>query len=117
MRLARPTVSDGAMRALVGHRWPGNVRQLENVLERALLVSDDELLDVNALPAEMASPDAGLVLGDTLSIPQRTAALERSLIREALKLHQGNKAAAARSLELSYKALLYKIRDYGLEGG
>ncbi len=116
MRLPRPSVSDSAMRLLAGHRWPGNVRQLENVLERALLVADADLLDVGALPAEMAVSNHTPVSHDSLSIPQRTAALERTLIREALRLHEGNKAAAARALELSYKALLYKIRDYGLEG-
>ncbi len=116
MRLPQPHVSDEAMRLLAAHRWPGNVRQLENVLERTLLVSDAEVLDVSALPAEIAKPSGGPVSGDSLSIPARTAALERSLIQEALRLNDGNKAAAARVLELSYKALLYKIRDYGLEG-
>lgn len=49
-----------------------------------------------------------------MSIPARTAALERALIQEALERHEGNKAAAARTLDISYKALLYKIRGYGL---
>jgi two-component system, NtrC family, response regulator AtoC len=115
MRLPRPRISDEAMRVLAAHRWPGNVRQLENVLERALLGADSEVIDVGALPAEMAKASGGAVSNDSLSIPARTAALERSLIQQALLLNDGNKAAAARVLELSYKALLYKIRDYGLE--
>jgi two-component system response regulator AtoC len=116
MRLPRPRVTDEAMRLLAAHRWPGNVRQLENVLERALLVSDAESLDASSLPAEMRVAAGREVAKDSLSIPQRTAGLERALIEEALRLHEGNKAAAARVLEISYKALLYKIRDYGLEG-
>jgi len=117
MRLPRPRVSDAAMRLLVSHRWPGNVRQLENVLERALLVSDADVLDVAAIPGELRTPGGADVAGDSLSIPARTAALERALIQEALRLNDGNKAGAARMLEISYKALLYKVRDYGLEGG
>ena len=116
MRLPRPRVSEAAMRTLLNHPWPGNVRQLENALERALLVSDGEVLEVDALPAEVRAAPRASVSHDSLSIPERTAGLERDLIREALKRNDGNKAAAARTLEISYKALLYKIRDYGLEG-
>ena len=115
MRLPRPRVSDEAMRVLLGHRWPGNVRQLENALERALLVSDTDSIEASALPAELrGTPPVGLA-GDSLSIPVRTAELERRLIGAALQQHDGNKAAAARALEISYKALLYKVRGYGLD--
>ncbi len=115
MRLPRPRLSEAALRALIAHPWPGNVRQLENALERALLLSDAEVLDVDALPPEVRSATHAVVSKDSLSIPDRTAELERTLIREALRRCEGNKAAAARALEISYKALLYKIRDYGLE--
>lgn len=115
MRLPRPRVTDAAMRLLLGHPWPGNVRQLENALERALLVSDAETLEADALPADLRTTPHQSIAQDSLSIPERTAELERNLIREALRRHEGNKAAAARALDLSYKALLYKIRDYGLD--
>ncbi|GDX78783.1 acetoacetate metabolism regulatory protein AtoC [Deltaproteobacteria bacterium] len=115
MRLPRPQVTDAAMRLLLGHPWPGNVRQLENALERALLVSDAETLDADALPADLRAAPPAAIATDSLSIPEHTAELERNLIREALRRHEGNKAAAARALDLSYKALLYKIRDYGLD--
>ncbi len=115
MRLPRPRLAEEAMRAVLAHPWPGNVRQLENALERALLLSDGEVVEVDALPAEVRSAPRGAPGDDVLSIPVRTAALEKSLIEQALRLHEGNKSAAARALELSYKALLYKIRDYGIE--
>ncbi len=115
MRLPRPQVPPEAMRLLLGHPWPGNVRQLENTLERALLGSDSDVLDLGAMPSDVRSLGGNDLASDSLSIPARTAALERSLIREALLRHEGNKAAAARSLELSYKALLYKIRDYAID--
>lgn len=119
LRLPRPTVEAEAMRTLLLCRWPGNVRQLENTLERALLLCDRNHITVEDLPVNIREqPPAPVALeGDSLSIPQRTAALERDLIQRAMQRTSGNKAAAARILELSYKALLYKIREYGLEVG
>jgi two-component system response regulator AtoC len=114
MRLPRPRIEDEAMRVLLAHPWPGNVRQLENTLERALLLCDGESVGLGDLPAEMRveqRPPSNL---DDLSIPRRTAELERRLIEAALAQNEGNKAAAARTLEISYKALLYKIRGYGI---
>jgi two-component system response regulator AtoC len=119
LRLPRPTLTDDARRLLLGHAWPGNVRQLEHALERALLVSDGTSIAVEDLPRELRAldePTPATRGGDdgSLSIPKRTAALERELIARALREHAGNKSAAARVLELSYKALLYKIKAYGL---
>jgi DNA-binding NtrC family response regulator len=119
LRMAPPRVTPEALHRLVTAPWPGNVRQLENALERALLLCDGVALRVEDLPSDLAGRGA---LGevspreDELSIPRRTAALERSLIADALARTSGNKSAAARLLELSYKALLYQIRDYGLDG-
>ncbi|MFZ5479168.1 MAG: sigma-54-dependent transcriptional regulator [Myxococcota bacterium] len=115
MRLARPSVDAEAMRVLLAHRWPGNVRQLENVLERALLVCDGARVAVEDLPADLRAVASAEVGADDLSIPAQTAALERRLIVRALEASGGNKSQAARRLEISYKALLYKIRDYGIE--
>jgi two-component system response regulator AtoC len=114
MRLPRPLVDPDAMRVLLAHPWPGNVRQLENVLERALLVSDGARIGVDDLPAALRAVAPEKVAGE-LSIPAQTAALERRLIARALEVAQGNKSQAARLLDISYKALLYKIRDYGLD--
>ncbi len=116
LHLPRPSVSEDALRALVAHAWPGNVRQLENALERALLVCDGAVLGADDLPmdARPLEPAASVDAHD-LSIPRRTAALERELIVTALARTGGNKAAASRLLEISSKALLYKARDYGVE--
>jgi two-component system response regulator AtoC len=115
LRLPRPTVDPAALRALVAHPWPGNVRQLENALERALLVCDGAALREDDLPADARAPTGVATDPDDLSVPRRTAALERELILAALARTTGNKAAAARLLDISYKALLYKIRDHGIE--
>jgi len=112
--------SAAAMRALIEYPWPGNVRELENVVERAMVLADGDRLDVAQLPALVpaapptttAAPDGGSSLD--LSVKRRTDALERVLIREALQRTQGNRTRAARLLDLSHRALLYKIREYGI---
>ena len=124
-RLACPTpaVAAEALRALVRHPWPGNVRQLENALEYAVLMAQGDVIGLLSLPPEIR--DASLA-GETrdqpraiadgdLSIKRRVAALERELIVAALEKTGGNRSQAARLLEISAKALRYKIRDYGIE--
>jgi two-component system, NtrC family, response regulator AtoC len=120
-------VSPEALAALVRHPWPGNVRQLENALERAVVVAAGQQLDLADLPADVrgatasGSPGGPVVaLGEddgacSLSIKAHTANVERHLIVLAMERTGGNRTRAARLLELSTKALLYKIRDYGVE--
>ncbi len=118
MRLPRPEVSEETMRLLLAQPWPGNVRQLENALERALLLSDASVLTPENLPPELRCRPAALTPAPSsrdLSIPAHVAELERALIARALGAAEGNKAAASRMLEISYKTLLYKIREYGIE--
>ena len=108
-------LSAGAMRALVDYPWPGNVRELENVVERAMVLTDGPQLDVEQLPAlatPAPRPDGASPLD--LSVKRRTEELERVLIKEALERTRGNRTRAAKLLDLSHRALLYKIRDYGL---
>jgi two-component system response regulator AtoC len=111
--------SAAAMRALIDYPWPGNVRELENVVERAMVLADDERIDVAQLPAltPSASPKTAneeMTPSLDLSVKRRTDALERVLIREALARTNGNRTRAARLLDLSHRALLYKIREYGI---
>jgi two-component system response regulator AtoC len=116
---ARP-LSAAALERLVRYRWPGNVRELENALERALVMSDEEQIELDAFPDAIAqAAPAGqkpppLIEGD-LSVKRAARALEADLIRRALIQTGGNRSRAAELLELSPRALLYKIRDYGLE--
>ena len=109
-------VSAPAMRALVEYPWPGNVRELENVVERAMVLTDGPQIGVEQLPALGAPPARanGTPSPLDLSVKRRTEELERVLIREALERTRGNRTRAAKLLDLSHRALLYKIRDYGL---
>ena len=105
-----------AMRALVEYPSPGNVRELENVVERAMVLTDGPQLCVEQLPtlAPPVTRNETAVSPLDLSVKRRTEELERALIKEALERTRGNRTRAAKLLDLSHRALLYKIRDYGL---
>jgi two-component system response regulator AtoC len=110
----------GAMKLLLDHPWYGNVRQLENVVERAMVLAEGPLVKVEDLPDFIRHPETSIegpseaLPADELSIKKQTADLERRLIGRALQVTDGNRTRAAELLDLSYRALLYKIRDYGL---
>ena len=107
-----------AMRMLMEYPWPGNVRELENVIERAMVLTDQPQLGIEQLAGLTLAPaGAGADAASSpldLSVKRRTEALERVLIAEALERTRGNRTRAARLLELSHRALLYKIREYGI---
>lgn len=110
-------VSEPALRVLVSAPWPGNVRQLENAIEHGVLMARGELIERADLP-QLPEVETSVSLedADDLSIKRRTAVLERRLITTALERTSGNRSQAARLLEISYKTLVYKIRDYEIEG-
>jgi two-component system response regulator AtoC len=109
-----------AMKLLLGHPWYGNVRQLENVVERAMVLAEGPTVRPEDLPDFIRHPETSVegpfesLPADELSIKKQTAELERRLIGRALQVTDGNRTKAAELLDLSYRALLYKIRDYGL---
>lgn len=111
------TLSKEALRAFMDYHWPGNVRELENVIERALVLSDGPSIDRADLPdALSAEPSPALLsaIGEELSIKKAVRAIERELIRRSLDRTDGNRTRAAELLEISHRALLYKIKEYGL---
>jgi two-component system response regulator AtoC len=100
-----------ALAALGAHPWPGNVRELENVIERAMVMAEGDVLDLSAFTGLRG----GLGRADTgLSIKRGVHALEVDLIQRALQQTGGNRTRAAALLEISHRALLYKLKDYGL---
>ena len=111
-------IARDAMKALIDFRWPGNVRELENTIERAMVLADGDQIDLGALPDKVVNADPTerslAFLDDELSIKKATRAIERELIRRALEKTGGNRTRAAELLEISHRALLYKIKEYGL---
>ncbi len=112
-------VEPEAMDILTAYQWPGNVRELENVLERAVVMTDQVKIAAEELPDYVRHPEPAAIVhgisGDDLSVKRHQAELERTLIQKALTKTGGNRTQAAEFLELSPRALRYKIRDYGLE--
>ncbi len=104
-----------ARRILVEYAWPGNVRELENTIERAMVLSEGDLLVAADLPEriqEARDPVQVQLASGELSIKKTTRVIEETLIRRALQKTKGNRTRAAEVLELSHRALLYKIKDY-----
>ena len=113
-------VAQGAMRALMAYQWPGNVRQLENAVERAVALGGGrEEIDVADLPPELlteppSSPTAFVDLPDEgLDLPAHLASIERDLVRRALDRTGGNRNKAADLLRIKRTTLVEKLRRIG----
>jgi len=116
--LARVQAGDGAaLGRLLEHSWPGNVRELENVIERAMILADGDRITLAELPEAIAAPRSAAepapASGD-FSMRRARRRFEADLIRRALEATGGNRTRAAKLLEISYRALLYKIKEHGL---
>ncbi|HXX81215.1 MAG TPA: helix-turn-helix domain-containing protein, partial [Thermodesulfovibrionales bacterium] len=105
---------------MVSYRWPGNVREMKNVIERIVVLETSEMIITEHLPREMsgqATPppsltSAGFVLpGEGISLDE----LEKNLISQALERAKNNKTLAAKLLNISYDSLRYQIKKFGLE--
>jgi two-component system NtrC family response regulator len=117
------TISPEAMVALMAYRFPGNVRELENWLERAVVLAETDTLTLEDFPSVLLVPSdngkTGCTHGTIASqssagLEAQVQSLEIHLIREALARHRGNQSAAARDLQLTERNIRYKIRKYGL---
>lgn len=115
--------SADAIELLMQHNWPGNVRELENCVERAMIMTEGDSITAESLPRalqkEVVSVEAENLFPEIsdkdLSIKKHARLLEKDLISRALKKTRGNRTHAAKLLEISHRALLYKLKDYGLE--
>jgi two-component system response regulator AtoC len=110
-------VSPAAGRALQRYSWPGNVRELENVIERAMVMASSRTIESEDLPPFLRpETETSEILADeeNLSIKEASRRLEKTLIRKALEKTGGNRTQAAKILEISHPALLYKIKSYEL---
>jgi len=133
-RIDSPSMTPKAVEFLQNYDWPGNIRQLQNVIRKALLASRgytigwqdvrDLLLDADAPPAEDESLGLRKLVSETLTrviqgdleaaLPELTAVFEREVYRQAIERSGGNQAKAARWLGVSRLTLREKLRAYGL---
>jgi DNA-binding NtrC family response regulator len=107
----RCQVHPNAMRALLNYGWPGNIRELANVLERAQILAEDSLITLDDLPEAMhAVPDIPADIS-----PFNLSELERQTTQAALQQAKGNKVNAAKLLGITRRALYRLITKYDLE--
>jgi two-component system response regulator AtoC len=112
-------ITPKALHVLMNYRWFGNVRELENTIERAIVLTDKENIELENLPIEIQTfqdqVQITALAEEEFSIKKASRFLEMNLIKKALNKTKGNHTHAARLLELSHRALLYKIKEYGIE--
>ena len=114
----KPTFSAHTMNRLLDYRWPGNIRQLENAVRNIVALADETLAlgDLESIGAE-ASSRPGAQQKFSLKEAARAAShqAERELILKTLQRTRWNRKRAAQELRISYKALLYKLKQIGME--
>ncbi len=122
---AAPELRPDALQLMLAYGWPGNIRELENVIERTLLFCDGDAIGAADLPGELRGEAPGrgrlsvpvTVVGHTGlkdAVRQTTQRLEREMIERALQETGGNVTRAARTLAISRKSLQTKMKEFGL---
>ncbi len=113
----RPLSSE-VIRMLQDYHWPGNVRELENLIKRYVILGSDEAITTELLSREQPHFTPEIPLDGSVSLKkvtrQAVRELERQVILRSLQANNWNRKRVARALSISYRALLYKIRDAGL---
>ncbi len=108
-----PTLTEDAVASLLEYDWPGNVRELENFMEKTVIFCRDEKIDAAHMPWEFRRRSREST--DGLSLKDANERLEKEYIRKALASTDGNRTQAAKILEISLRALQYKIKEYDLK--
>ncbi len=107
-------ISTPAIDMLMSYHWPGNVRELENCIERAVLLSSDNVIHGHHLPPTLQTAEAsGTAHKGTLE--GTLNAVERDLIMDALKVSRGNRARAARELGISERVMGLRVKKLGID--
>ena len=108
-------IPDNVMASFLGYDWPGNTRELENVMERLVLLSEDNTLDSTSLPPELGPVrTVETAEGFKGKVEDAAHATEKLLIKKALVKSGGNRTRAAESLGISRRTLYKKMKDYRL---
>jgi Nif-specific regulatory protein len=104
-------ISNAAMALLTRYDWPGNVREVENLIERLVIMADDDEIDARLLPAYLNQEDAG----ETAEPLSRIEELERKEILSALERNRWSQTRTSRDLGITLRQIGYKVRKFGLE--
>lgn len=118
MERLQARIAPEAMRCLMAYAWPGNIRELENVIERGMILCEGNVISGQCLPSVVRDGMGGATHSppdENLSIKKAEDAIERDLIRKALAKTGGNRTQAAKILEISHRSPLYKLKEFGIE--
>lgn len=107
-------ISTPAIDLLTQYHWPGNIRELKNCIERAVLVCDEQVIRTYHLPPSLQTAES-TATDTNLSFCEAVAKFEQELLVDALKKARGNMLQAARDLRVSYRIVNYKVKKYGLD--
>jgi two-component system response regulator PilR (NtrC family) len=123
-QLATPRLSEDALELLQSHDFPGNVRELENILERAytlcegdcIVAGDLQLPQLVAAVMQAVTPDAAVAdFAQFPSLEEYLEHIEKSILLRTLEQHRWNRTAAAKSLGMSFRQLRYRLQKLGLD--
>ncbi len=107
-------ISTPAIDLLTQYHWPGNIRELKNCIERAVLVCDEQVIRTYHLPPSLQTAES-TATDTNLSFCEAVAKFEQELLVDALKKARGNMLQAARDLRVSYRIVNYKVKKYGID--
>jgi DNA-binding NtrC family response regulator len=108
-------IQEKARSRIYAYEWPGNIRELRNCIESAVVMCRDNVITVDDLPPALRSPsDEGWI---RIRLGSNFADCEKTIIRDTLSFHQGNKSKTAQTLDMSRKTLFRKLTEYNIESG
>lgn len=110
----RRELSAEALSKLIGYRWPGNLRELKNIMKRSVLLTDGDIVGVSTIEMLLRVEESAQARVPTGSFREAARNLEEQMIRQTLQGTGGNRTQAAKLLDMSYPNLVAKIREYGI---
>lgn len=122
--IAKPQLSARALEELLRYPFPGNVRELQNVLERAVAMSENDVIEAQdlqlrprtgAIPSVPADAAAALRMKEDLGLMEKVEELERDTLLKALEDTRWNRTAAAKKLNITFRAMRYRLKKLGIE--
>jgi two-component system NtrC family response regulator len=116
-RVHPPKIERGVFKLFFDHPWMGNVRELENLVERMVVLSDGDTLSTDDVPSTVKNPISsnGKLWFSLPPEPINLDDLEREIIRASLQRHEGNQSQTSKYLGITRSALIYRMQKYGLE--
>ena len=108
-------ITEAGLALLKMYAWPGNLRELKNVMRRAVLLSQDDVIGEGSIDFPSERSDAEIQADLSMSLKESVKDLEKKLIRRAMEASAGNKTRAAEMLGVSYKSLFDKLKEYNIK--